>query len=69
MFDRIRKDDLVAYADTPKALPLGIVKEVKEKNGKAVVFVYLFDINPEDLGTIKCVPYHKLERVSSPEKD
>jgi hypothetical protein len=66
MFNRIKKDDLVAYSDQPKSLPLGIVKEVKEKKGKAVVFVYLLDTDPEEMGTLKCIPYHKLELVSSP---
>ena len=66
MFDRIQKDDLVAYTEHPKSVPLGVVKEVKEKKGKAVVFVYLFDTDPEEFGTLKCVPYHKLEKVCSP---
>jgi len=68
MFDRIKKDDLVGYVDQPKSLPLGIVKEVKEKQGKAVVLVYMLDTEPEDFGTIKCVPYQKLELIASPTK-
>lgn len=65
MFDRIKKDDLVAYIEYPKSVPLGVVKEVKEQKGKAVVLVYLFDTDPEEFGTLKCIPYHKLERVAS----
>ena len=66
MFNKFKKDDLVAYSEYPKSVPLGIVKEVKEKKGKAVVFVYLLDTDPEEFGTLKCVPYHKLELVASP---
>ena len=68
MFDRIQKDDLVAYSEHPKSLPLGVVKEVKEQKGKAVVFVHLFDTFPEEFGTLKCVPYHKLTKVASPQR-
>ena len=67
MFNRIKKDDLVAYSASPRSVPLGVVKEVKEHKGKAVVMVYLFDTNdPELFGTLKCVPYHKLDKVASP---
>jgi hypothetical protein len=66
MFDRIKKDDLVAYSEHKNSVPLGVVKEVKEHKGKAVVMVYVFDTDPEDFGTLKCVPYHKLDRVASP---
>ncbi len=44
---------------------LAEVEEVKEQKGKAVVMVYVLDTLIEDeVGTIKCVPYHKLELVS-----
>lgn len=66
MFDRIKKDDLVGYSEHPRSIPLGVVKEVKEHKGKAVVMVHLFDVlDPEDFGMLKCVPYHKLERIAS----
>jgi hypothetical protein len=67
IFNKFKKDDLVAYSDHPKSIPLGVVKEIKEQKGKAVVMVHLFDVlDPEDFGTLKCVPYHKLEKVASP---
>ena len=67
MFNRIKKDDLVAYSEHPRSLPLGIVKEVKEQKGKAVVLVYVLDtIFEDEIGTVKCVPYHKLDKVASP---
>lgn len=69
MFNKFSKDDLVAYSEHPKSIPLGVVKSIEEKKGKAVVMVYLFDTNdPELFGTIKCVPYHKLELVAKGEK-
>jgi hypothetical protein len=69
MFDRIKKDDLVAYSEHPKSIPLGIVKAVEEKRGKAVVLVYVLDTFFEDeIGTVKCVPYHKLAKVASPQR-
>jgi hypothetical protein len=69
MFNRFSKNDLVAYTDHPNSIPLGIVKEVKENMGKAVVMVYLLDTFFEDeIGTIKCVPYHKLDLVSKAQK-
>ena len=68
MFDRLQKDDLVAYIDYPNSVPLGIVKEVKEQKGKAVVLLYLLDTTIEDeVFSLKCVPYHKLELVSRAE--
>jgi hypothetical protein len=67
IFNRFQKDDLVAYIDHPKSIPLGIVKEIKEQKGKAVVLLYLLDTNiEEDVFSLKCVPYHKLELVSRP---
>ena len=70
MFDRFSKNDLVAYTAHPNSVPLGIVKEIKEQKGKAVVMVYLLDTSIEDeVGTIKCVPYHKLSLVSKPTKE
>ena len=69
MFNKFSKDDLVAYSEHPKSIPLGVVKSIEEKKGKAVVMVYLFDTaDPELFGTIKCVPYHKLELVAKGEK-
>ena len=69
MFNKFSKDDLVAYSDHPKSIPLGIVKSIEEKKGKAVVMVYLLDTSIEDeVGTIKCVPYHKLELVSKAQR-
>ena len=69
MFNRFSKDDLVAYSGHPRSVPLGIVKEVKEKKGKAVVMVYLLDTASEDeIGVVKCVPYHKLELVARGER-
>jgi len=65
MFNRFAKGDLVAYSAYPKSIPLGIVKEIKEQKGKAVVMVYVLDTFIEDeVGTVKCVPYHKLDCVS-----
>ena len=65
MFSKFAKDDLVAYSDHPNSIPLGVVKEIKEHKGKAVVMVHLFDVlDPEDFGKLKCVPYHKLELVA-----
>jgi hypothetical protein len=67
IFNRFKKDDLVAYSDHPKSIPLGVVKEIKEQKGKAVVMVHLFDVlDPEEFGKLKCVPYHKLVKVASP---
>ena len=69
MFNKFSKHDLVAYSDHPKSLPLGIVKEIKEKQGKAVVMVYVLDTFLEDeIGTIKCVPYHKLDLVAKAQR-
>tara|TARA_B100000676_G_C17666537_1_gene624120 strand:+ start:244 stop:456 length:213 start_codon:yes stop_codon:yes gene_type:complete len=69
MFNKFSKDDLVAYSDHPNSIPLGIVKSIEEKKGKAVVMVYLLDTFIEDeIGTIKCVPYHKLELVSKAQR-
>ncbi len=69
MFNRFSKNDLVAYSDHPKSLPLGIVKEIKESKGKAVVMVYVLDTFLEDeIGTVKCVPYHKLDLVSKAQR-
>ncbi|MBU98210.1 MAG: hypothetical protein CL429_03860 [Acidimicrobiaceae bacterium] len=69
MFNKLMKNDLVAYSDNPKSIPLGIVKSVEEKMGKAVVMVYVLDTFFEDeIGTVKCVPYHKLDLVSRAEK-
>lgn len=68
MFGKFIKDDLVAYKEYPKSLPLGIVKEVKESKGKAVVLLYLLDTTlEEELFSLKCVPYHKLELVARAE--
>jgi hypothetical protein len=65
VFGKFIKDDLVAYKRHPKSLPLGIVKEVKESKGKAVVLLYLLDTNLEDeIFSLKCVPYHELELVA-----
>tara|TARA_R100000808_G_scaffold5550_1_gene16825 strand:+ start:1946 stop:2158 length:213 start_codon:yes stop_codon:yes gene_type:complete len=65
MFNKFKKDDLVAYSAYPNSIPLGIVKEIKEKKGKAVVMVYVLDTCIEDeVGVVKCVPYHKLEKVA-----
>ena len=67
IFNKFAKDDMVAYRDHPKSLPLGIVKDIEERRGKAVVLVYVLDTFFEDeIGTIKCVPYHKLELVAKP---
>ncbi len=67
IFNKFKKDDLVAYSDHPKSIPLGVVKEIKEQKGKAVVMVHMFDVlDPEDFGMLKCIPYHKLEKVASP---
>jgi hypothetical protein len=69
MFNKFKKDDLVAYSDHPKSIPLGIVKEIEEKKGKAVVMVYVLDTFLEDeIGTVKCVPYHKLDLVARGER-
>jgi polynucleotide 5'-kinase involved in rRNA processing len=69
MFNRLMKDDLVAYSDSPKSIPLGIVKSIEEKKGKAVVMVYVLDTFLEDeIGTVKCVPYHKLDLVARGER-
>mgnify|MGYP003118739993 FL=1 len=68
MFNKFSKNDLVAYSEHPKSVPLGIVKDVEEKMGKAVVMVYVLDTFFEDeIGTIKCVPYHKLDLVAKGE--
>ena len=68
MFDRLQKDDLVAYIDYPNSVPLGIVKEVKEQKGKAVVLLYLLDTTiEEEIFSLKCVPYHKLDLVAKGE--
>lgn len=65
MFNKFSKDDLVAYSEYPRSTPLGIVKSIEEKKGKAVVMVYVLDTFFEDeIGTIKCVPYHKLDLVA-----
>ena len=65
MFNKFSKDDLVAYSEHPRSMPLGIVKSIEEKKGKAVVMVYVLDTLFEDeIGTIKCVPYHKLDLVA-----
>lgn len=65
MFNKFSKDDLVAYSEYPRSMPLGIVKSIEEKKGKAVVMVYVLDTLFEDeIGTIKCVPYHKLDLVA-----
>ena len=69
MFNKFKKDDLVAYSDHPKSIPLGIVKSIEEKKGKAVVMVYVLDTLFEDeIGTVKCVPYHKLDLVAKGER-
>jgi len=69
MFNKFKKDDLVGYSDHPKSIPLGIVKEIEEKKGKAVVMVYVLDTFLEDeIGTVKCVPYHKLDLVARGER-
>ncbi len=69
MFNKFKKDDLVAYSDHPKSIPLGIVKSIEEQKGKAVVMVYLLDTAAEDeIGTVKCVPYHKLDLVAKGER-
>ena len=69
MFNKFSKDDLVAYSEHPKSIALGVVKSIEEKKGKAVVMVYVLDTFFEDeVGTIKCVPYHKLELVARGEK-
>jgi len=69
MFNKFEKDDLVGYSEHPRSMPLGIVKEVKEKQGKAVVMVYVLDTFIEDeIGTVKCVPYHKLDLVSKAQR-
>ena len=69
MFNKFSKDDLVAYSEHPKSIPLGIVKSIEEKKGKAVVMVYVLDTFFEDeVGTIKCVPYHKLDLVAKGER-
>jgi len=69
MFNKFSKNDLVAYSEHPKSLPLGIVKNIEEKMGKAVVMVYVLDTFFEDeIGTIKCVPYHKLDLVAKAEE-
>ena len=69
MFNKFAKNDLVAYTAFPNSIPLGVVKEIKEQKGKAVVMVYVLDTFIEDeIGTIKCVPYHKLELVSKGKK-
>ena len=68
MFNKFSKNDLVAYSEHPKSVPLGIVKNIEEKMGKAVVMVYVLDTFFEDeIGTIKCVPYHKLDLVAKGE--
>tara|TARA_Y100001938_G_scaffold150560_1_gene242067 strand:- start:3141 stop:3359 length:219 start_codon:yes stop_codon:yes gene_type:complete len=65
MFNKFGKGDLVAYSAYPSSIPLGVVKEIKEQKGKAVVMVYLLDTSiEEEIGTIKCVPYHKLDLVA-----
>ena len=69
VFGKFDKDDLVAYSAHPRSVPLGIVKSVEERRGKAVVLVYVLDtIFEDEVGTVKCVPYHKLELVSRPTK-
>jgi hypothetical protein len=69
MFNKFKKHDLVAYSDHPKSIPLGIVKDIEEKMGKAVVMVYVLDTFFEDeIGTVKCVPYHKLDLVARGER-
>lgn len=69
MFNKFSKNDLVAYSEHPKSVPLGIVKNIEEKMGKAVVMVYVLDTFFEDeIGTVKCVPYHKLELVAKAEE-
>lgn len=68
MFGKFIKNDLVAYIDHPKSVPLGVVKEVKESKGKAVVLLYLLDTTIEDeIFSLKCIPYHKLELVARAE--
>lgn len=65
LFGKFKKGDLVGYLKYPKSVPLGIVKSVEEKRGKAVVLVYLLDaLTEEEVGTIKCVPYQELELIS-----
>jgi hypothetical protein len=69
VFNKFKKDDLVAYTEHPKSIPLGIVKSIEEKMGKAVVMVYVLDTFFEDeIGTVKCVPYHKLSLVARGER-
>ena len=69
MFNKFGKNDLVGYSDHPKSIPLGIVKSVEEKKGKAVVLVYVLDtFIEEEIGTVKCVPYHKLSLVAKGER-
>ena len=69
MFNKFSKNDLVGYSDHPKSLPLGIVKDIEEKKGKAVVLVYVLDtFIEEEIGTVKCVPYHKLDLVAKGEE-
>ena len=70
MFNKFEKNDLVGYAKHPKSIPLGIVKDVEEKRGKAVVLVYVLDTFFEDeIGTVKCVPYQDLELISKPTQE
>jgi hypothetical protein len=70
MFNKFEKNDLVGYAKYPKSIPLGIVKDVEEKRGKAVVLVYVLDTFIEDeIGTVKCVPYQDLELISRPTQE
>ena len=67
LFGKFGEGDLVGYAKYPKSVPLGIVKSVEEKRGKAVVLIYLLDTAiEEEIGTIKCVPYQDLELISKP---
>ncbi len=67
MFNKFEKGDLVGYAKHPKSIPLGIVKDIEEKRGRAVALVYLLDtFIEEEIGTVKCVPYQELELISKP---
>ena len=67
MVSKFEKNDLVGYAKYPNSVPLGIVKSIEERKGRAVVLVYLLDTSIEDeVGTVKCVPYQDLELVSKP---
>jgi len=69
MFNKFEKNDLVGLSEHPRSIPLGIVKSIEENKGKAVVMVYVLDtFIEEEVGTVKCVPYHKLELVAKAER-